>query len=656
MLRYFPDLLPDELIYSTICRYYKHTGNDSIKFTFSELFGSDNHVLSVIDFPSHVDSFIQQVKFDDFYKSEDIIFNFTMLPLFYPFLDLRTQKYSVDVMKKGNSKVLYMKLGVMASSINCLRLLKYCPDCLIEDINTYGEVYLHRSHNLDGVYVCYKHNRFLRTNCPECGIAIMQKNKYQLKSLDIKCINGHYLSAKDDEIVGISLSSSDLEHCLLISKIVYFILNNNFTMHDTNFYTLRNKYIYKLSIADLLTPKGSIRQSEMKRRFIEFYNMDFLKKLNLEIDADKSYCWINVFLNKKYRALHPLKHILFLIFLCRKNEDEIKRMLTDSNDYSLNLFGKPPFPCLNPVADHYLENIIKDFKISICPKTNKPLGIFECSCGFIYTRDCPKDDEIDRYRFKSVKAFGHVWEKKLSDIILNEGGGLRSIAYRMKCDPKTIIRYANKLNLAFCWKNKSIRNYYLEVNQNNNTINKSNELCNQYKTNIQNYIMGLNYPPKKCDIRKLFEREFSYLYKHNKLMLDDLFKKPEFLVNTKVRKCKVDWEKRDSELLLEVAGEIEKILKSDKLIRITINKIGSDLGISYIMEQYLDKLPKTQALIKSSIESVEDFQIRRINTIAERMKNNDTLPVKWKLYRIAGLKRTCSDNVKNEIDKLLENI
>ena len=219
LLRFFPCIYPDELLYSAISRYYKYTGKGSIKLTFKELFGDNAHVFSTIDFPYNIDSFIEQFDIIYHYTSKDIILNFTMLPLYLPFLDSSTQQYTIDSMKNANGMDLYKKLGVMASNVKCLNDLKYCPSCLVDDLQTYGEVYLHRSHNLDGVFFCCKHKRLLKTRCPTCNTPVSPKDKYLLLSLQSTCINGHNL-IDGGSIEEISLSKSELKHHILISNIV----------------------------------------------------------------------------------------------------------------------------------------------------------------------------------------------------------------------------------------------------------------------------------------------------------------------------------------------------------------------------------------------------------------------------------------------------
>jgi len=652
VLRYFPHILPDELLYSTFGRYYKHTGYGSIKSTYFELYGNNSHVFSLVDFPYNIVSFLKQFENTD-YTAEDIIFKFTMLPLFYPFLNNKMQLYSVVSMKSNEGKHLYKKLGVMASSINCLVNLKYCPECLDEDIKKYGDVYIHRSHNLDGVFVCHKHNKFLRTTCPICNEPILPKHKYNIIPIESVCINGHDLinSYKDHDSPDIT--SNDLKHYLSVAKITNFILNQDNRTHTINFNTLHDKYIYKLFTLDYLTAKGRIRQSQLKEDFTAFYGDNFLHKMKLYIDFNKPYCWLQDFLNKTYRAYHPLKHILFLIFICKNNELELQKILTDTYDYSINLFGKGPWPCLNPVADHYHKDVISDYTVTTAPKTKMPVGIFECNCGFIYTKHSFLESYSEKYYYESIKAFGHVWEETLTNIILNEGGSLRSIARKMHCDPKTVIRYTYRLGLEFCWESHPGSHYASTLNKVKCSIDISEHLCNQYKAIIQNYIMSFSTPPRVFQLRKLYEKEYKYLYKHDKKMLYEVLVICKNLPSKTNNKNKVNWANRDIELYPLVSNEIEQILSSKNITRITINKIGTDLGISYILEQYLDRLPKTQSLINSAMEPVEEYQLRRVRTIYYRLLNNNETLSKTKIYRIAGLKASCSDNVKHEVETLL---
>lgn len=649
MIRYFPNIYPDELLYSAYSRYYKHTGKGSVKATFLELFGTNN-IVSSIHFPSHIDSFINQFKNIDYYTAEDIIFNFTLLPVFYPFLDKERQVYSVSNMRGSNGKSLFMKLGVMASSLKSIQTLKYCPECITEDIKLYGEPYFHRSHNIESIYICHKHNRFLRTHCPICNIPINPKEKFKLTPLEDKCINGHDLYSPNLKFDNFISSHMDLQYHIAVAKVVNYILNLGINKLNITINEIYERYLFKLCKFDLLTPKGSIRQIELKKRFISFYGTSFLKSVNLSFDVNEKYNWIEEMLHKKFKASHPIKHILFIIFLCKNRENEIKELLSTENNFSINPFGKAPWPCLNPISEHYLKNVVTDCTITTCSNTRKPIGTFKCGCGFIYSRRGPDTNKSDRYKLGRIKAYGSVWENKLKTTILTDGGSLRSIAQKMKADPVTIKKYAKKLGIAYSWESKSDSNKKIYTNTYKSKTNFDKSV--EYSECIENYILSHTKKITITEIRRLYQKEYMYLYRNNKILLKSILKECKIPSNINYN-TKVNWEERDSKFYSLLSKAINSILSSEKTCRITKSKLGKTLGISSLLEHHLEKLPKTKLLIEKSIESIESYQIRRVRTIIEKMIENDEKLIEWKIYRKAGLKKNCSNKVQEEITSLM---
>lgn len=621
-----------------------------MKATFSELFDADN-IVSAIYFPSHIDSFINQFKNIDYYTAEDIMFKFTMLPLFYPFLDKERQIYSINNMKGNNGKGLFMKLGVMASSLKSIQTLRYCPDCINEDIKLYKEAYFHRSHNIEGVIVCHKHNKVLRTHCPTCNAPINLKDKFKLLPLEDKCINGHTLSTPNLKFDNSISSYKDLLYYISVAKVVNYILNLDINDLNISIKDIYERYLFKLSKLDLLSPNGSIHQIDLKEQFISFYGSSFLKSVNLNFDINEKYSWIEELLHKKFKSSHPIKHILFIIFLCKNRDTEITELLSGRNDFSINPFGKAPWPCLNPVAEHYLKDVVTVCTITTCSDTRKPVGTFKCSCGFIYSRRGCDTNESDRYKLGRIKSFGSIWENKLKTIILTEGGSLRSIAQKMKADPITIKKYAKKLGIEYSWQSTSEFNE--KVSTNSFKVKSNTDMTIEYSKCIQNYILSHTEPPTISEVRRLYQKEYSYLYRNNKALLESILKGCKRVSNIQHTNAKVNWEERDSKFYSLISKEIKYILSSENPCRITKNKLGNALGISSLLEHHLDKLPKTKLLIKKSAESIEPYQIRRARLIIEKMINNEEKLIEWKVYRKAGLRKNCSNKVKSEITALI---
>jgi len=71
---------------------------------------------------------------------------------------------------------------------------RYCPSCLVEDITTYGEPYVHRSHQLPVATVCATHGVPLRFSCPACEVTALPLNRSLLRAPTLQCQCGHDLS------------------------------------------------------------------------------------------------------------------------------------------------------------------------------------------------------------------------------------------------------------------------------------------------------------------------------------------------------------------------------------------------------------------------------------------------------------------------------
>ncbi|MBB3111780.1 hypothetical protein FHS18_003848 [Paenibacillus phyllosphaerae] len=252
-------------------------------------------------------------------------------------------------------------------------------------------------------------------------------------------------------------------------------------------------------------------------------------------------------------------------------------------------FGKGPWPCLNRTVDHYRKSVIKSCSITRCTDTGRPVGTFRCECGFAYSRRGPDRSEEDRLYRGRIKSYGSIWASKLQEY-LSQGLSFRKIAALLDVDTNTIIKYS--------------------------------------KTEIHDRIEPA-IPKKEIKSR----------------------------LDSRVRtssKPRVDWEKRDIELSWQVE-EVCKGMNSDdasKPIRITRAAIGKRIGRLSLLEKYKRKLPITMSILEQYLESVSQFQIRRVRWAAERLSGE--WPIRrWKLIRKAGLRPGYSKEVSEEIDRCL---
>lgn len=297
------------------------------------------------------------------------------------------------------------------------------------------------------------------------------------------------------------------------------------------------------------------------------------------------YSWLAVATRKARRAVHPLRQLLLIRFLFGSF-----RLFLEQRNVRYSPFGEGPWPCLNKAADHYKESAIERIQITRCTDTGNPVGTFTCGCGFSYSRRGPDRTLQDRLRIGRIKALGPVWMNQLK-VHLQNGLSYRATAEKLGVDTNTAIKYA------------------------------LNDRVEQ----------GLGYD-KTLPVLKSKKVKVSG-------------KKP---ARGYIR---VDWEKRDLEISWEVEAACKTLLEDSqaKPIRITVASIGKRIRKLALLEKHKERLPVTTAILTNYLESVGQFQIRRVQWAAKQMK--DEFPIKrWKLIRKAGIRPDYSQAVSKALD------
>ncbi|MBD2001418.1 hypothetical protein H6G00_33300 [Leptolyngbya sp. FACHB-541] len=104
-------------------------------------------------------------------------------------------------------------------------------------------------------------------------------------------------------------------------------------------------------------------------------------------------------------------------------------------------------------------------------------------------------------------------------------------------------------------------------------------------------------------------------------------RKPFYLNN------RVNWQERDQQILAQVKETVQELLTAEKPIRITGSKVAKALGQLTLVEQHLDQMPQTQVYLNSVLETIEDFQIRRVRWAVELLNQRGEQIERWKTVR-----------------------
>ncbi|MDR7002822.1 TnsD family transposase [Neobacillus niacini] len=612
----FPFLYEDELLYSILARYHLYSGNENTKTTMNDLYGSETICASTI-LPTSLKLICERLPTPNAYTSEYLINRHTLLPYYAPFIPKERYLELMEIMSESNGKSLFMKLGKTASTVKSPDFLRYCLQCVEEEKVANEESYWHRVHQVEGVMICPKHSSILK----ESNVMYSErKNKHEFISIK--------KSVHENDSDVCREHHSFFEHLKFISDQTFYLLNNN--IYPFGLENLKNFYIIRLKQEGLVSVSGRIKWVDLIPKFNEFYGVTLLKKLNCYISKDEEDTWLHKMLRKPRGSAHPLRHILLLSFL----GETVSSLKDKISNTTFEPFGSGPWPCLNKAADHYKRSVITKCFITRDYKTSNPVGTFSCECGFEYSRRGPDLYENDRYKIGRIKSFGSVWEQKLQELSKQELS-LRSKAIILGVDPMTVKRK-------------------LSANEQSNEDIKQDTCTQGYRREWTDLIE--NNKKTITEIRSINPKLYMWLYRNDKEWL--LKHYPLVTKSKKTFNLRIDWEKRDEIISMQVETVIKEIIEADELKRVTKNEIGrriKDLSLASLYKN-IDKLPRTKKLLDLYVESIEQFQIRRIKHIVLNMKKTSVYIKEWEVVRQAGLKKKDVEKLNNIIKQVIEDV
>lgn len=155
MLDFYPTLYEGELWYSSICRYHVKSGGtkltrlDSLNVLFHQ------KAIYMLN-PTSVNSSVYQITSqlpEGVLYTEQIILNNTLFPYITRFYPLNEKRVLLKRLCDGEYNMRTYNPHTRKSN-NCLY---YCPLCVQEDRNKYGEAYWHTIHQIPHMECCNKH-------------------------------------------------------------------------------------------------------------------------------------------------------------------------------------------------------------------------------------------------------------------------------------------------------------------------------------------------------------------------------------------------------------------------------------------------------------------------------------------------------------------
>jgi len=170
MIVYLPAIYPDELVYSWFCRYYVHSGCLSHKMALQELYckRSDNPSKEFIG--NLNPKAMEQI--GKMYPLDKLVLDHTMYPQYARFVPLEQKKTALFRIVHDSCDIHH--LFAVLPRDDGEQYLRFCPQCVKEDRETYGETYWHRKHQIRNVNICTEH----RCRLMESGVPVKSEQSY----------------------------------------------------------------------------------------------------------------------------------------------------------------------------------------------------------------------------------------------------------------------------------------------------------------------------------------------------------------------------------------------------------------------------------------------------------------------------------------------
>jgi len=636
MLGHFPTPRPDELLYSICARYSELMRFPNNNTAAYRLFGKRTSV--AVDMPSGIDHLIHEMPEGCGYTAEIVIKDQTLEPLFAPFLPADRLSSVTEDLRGFGSNHVYSRLGINARELKRPKWLRFCPSCVRDDRRQYSEAYWHRIHQIQGVEVCPYHEIFLETSTAP----------WFDRSHPGKVIAAENVVAEAPERA-LDLADPKTTILLKIAREFSWLLTwRGQPLGDV----LRERYCNLLLRRGLAHYNGRVKTTEFLKSFIEFFSPELLDKLQCPIGNQRiSWPLRLLYLSKSAQVSPPLHHVLLVIFL----DVTLEQLFTQFDEYKP--FGDSPWPCLNPVADHFQQLLVTvdDVKdIPIKRKPGQPRRIFRCGCGFIYSRTGPDASEDDRTRYDSVVSYGPVWEEAFRRHWQDDALTLERMAKNFGVIQFTLKRHAIRLGLPLLRQSRGSRLTSEKIVEKYSKTRETLDLAKETYRQKWLSICEANPTAGRRQLQSLNYYTYWWLKRNDSKWLEEHLPSSRTPLPPPQR---VNWEKADEEISPEIVKSVNRIKNlPGRPVRASLAEIIRDIGRRAWIENYLHLLPMTAQAISDHAELLEDFMLRKVAWATNHFLQEGRVPPRHQFEKMAGVRNKTgqSAKVQSAVDSAME--
>lgn len=416
-LAYFPEALPEELLYSLLARYRRHVGLPATRQVDVQLHGQVKQH-PTLALPIHLAAVAARIPECRGLTVSRLIDRHTLFPYFAALRPPEARLAAAEGMAGDDAKV-HTRLGV-GHSLPLLRRLRFCPECLGRMVADHGELYWRRDHQLPSVLVCPVHRCDLRESAVEVG-----PGSRTLTAATPAACAGDAPSV----LPQVSAAALDGLHAIALDAVALLHYRRPLGASREE---VRGSYVAAMGHKGLVLADDRIDWSRLREAATA--SLAHLRPIWPGLFDQYGECgrWLK---HVSYRKRHNQDPILHLLGW---------RIIVALPDAPAP-FGTGPWPCLGPGTGHVGEPTIGD--VAIRRDEGRIVGRFACTCGHGYTRKICSDGSVSAPRLQMhgevfrgllVRAARESWSaSKIARMAGSDARKVRAAARRLGVDLDT---------------------------------------------------------------------------------------------------------------------------------------------------------------------------------------------------------------------------
>jgi hypothetical protein len=603
MLPYFPVFYPNELLHSMLARYHRHTGDDSPKRTLDDLF-ANRHIRAGIALQAGLGALTARLPANCGLTPERLAAETTLLPYLTAFQPTGVRDWALTALTQSGAEAVNMRLGLAAGVVRLPGALRYCPVCRSEMLGRYGELYWRRDHQLPGVLVCPDHWAPLA----DAEIVLVKIGRHEFVAADeVNCPAYPVVP----QWAGDRRISNILHDIACASGVLLQSPPPGRPLADWADH-------YRLALAARGLGRGNMQIDQTA--LLDAFLTRFGPALEAVPDAAPNR-WLRDIVRRHRKAFAPLHHVL-------------TRLLIEALPLApgeIQPFGQGPWPCCNPLAGHCGQLVITN--CATHREGGKMIGVFRCTCGYTFSQAAETHSRM------RILNLGPFFDARLRELVA-EAASLRGTARALAVDAKTVLRQAKRLGLTVPWKLPAEAPQMAQIERDDVRTRwsfahtKAPELSRK-------------------QLRSHLPAEYAWLYRHDQPWLR---RQPPLPCHSAAPTIRRDWPTLDAATAAKLSDAAVALRATTPPVPVTRAALQRALGRPDWIDRRRRQLPLAATTLGKLVESLGDFQKRRIAWVAEELRHRNQPVLAWRVRRLAGLPKEMSADAATALQAVTQAI